>query len=173
MLSLVHMETIRELLAGPPLVGRVTWIGVRPAREAPIRVLDEVHAVAARGLEGDRYAKDGKRQISIVQAEHLPVIEAMLASRPQELVSERVRVTPEVLRRNLVVEGVNVKALQSLRFRIGDAVFEGAASCEPCSKMEAALGPGGYHAMRGMGGIVARIVASGRFRVGDAVIVEG
>jgi len=108
-----------------------------------------------------------------VQAEHLPVIEALLASRPRELAAERVRVTPEVLRRNLVVEGLNVKALQSLRFRIGDAVFEGAASCEPCSKMEAALGPGGYHAMRGMGGIVARIVRSGRFRLGDEVIVEG
>ncbi len=163
------MKTIRELLAAAPFTGRVRWIGVRPGREAPVRVLSEVLAVAARGLEGDRYAKDGKRQVSIIQAEHLPVLEAMLAARP----GERVRVVPELLRRNLVVEGINVKALQSLRFEIGDALFEGSAACEPCSKMEAALGPGAYHAMRGMGGIVARIVQTGRFRVGDEVrIVE-
>ncbi|MCB9600551.1 MAG: MOSC domain-containing protein [Sandaracinus sp.] len=161
------MQTLAELLAGPPLVGRVTWIGVRPARGEAVRVLEEVRAVAARGLEGDRYAKDGKRQISIVQAEHLPVIEGLLASRP----GPRVQVRPEILRRNLVVEGVNVKALQSLRFAIGEAVFEGAASCEPCSKMEEAFGPGGYHAMRGMGGIVARIVTSGLVRLGDEVRV--
>lgn len=79
------------------------------------------------------------------------------------------RIDPAVVRRNLVISGVNLHALTRRRFRIGSCVLEGSGDCHPCSKMEAALGDGGYAAMRGHGGILARIVEGGVIRIGDEV----
>jgi MOSC domain-containing protein YiiM len=157
----VEAATIRQLMARHAGAGRLDWIGLRPAREAPMLAVERVLARAGHGLDGDRYAsRDGKRQVTIVQAEHLPVI-AMLARRDT--------LAPAQLRRNLVVSGISVLALKNQRFRIGSAVFEGTGPCEPCSKMEAALGAGGYNAVRGHGGICARVLADGEIALGDAV----
>jgi MOSC domain-containing protein YiiM len=78
-------------------------------------------------------------------------------------------VTPDLLRRNLVIAGINVSVLKDQRFTIGEVLLEGTGPCVPCSRMETNLGPGGYNAMRGHGGINARIVTSGTIRLGDAV----
>ncbi|MFI7716720.1 MOSC domain-containing protein, partial [Acinetobacter baumannii] len=74
-----------------------------------------------------------------------------------------------ILRRNLVVRGINLSALKGGRFSIGAAVLEYSGVCAPCSHMEAALGQGGYNAVRNHGGITARILESGTVRIGDVV----
>ena len=51
--------------------------------------------------------------------------------------------------------------------RIGQALLETSVECHPCSRMEETLGVGGYNAMRGLGGITARIIEDGRVVVGD------
>jgi MOSC domain-containing protein YiiM len=158
--------TLMELIRRVPQVGRLEWIGVRPDRDAPMRRLESAMLVTERGIEGDRYeagGSGGKRQVSIIQAEHLDII-AKLTGRD--------RVPPELVRRNLVVSGINVHSIKSLRFCIGDAVLEGTGDCAPCSKMEAALGSGGYVAMRGHGGIIARVISGGRVTIGDSVRQE-
>lgn len=151
-----------KLMATLPRAGRVEWIGLRPARGQPMREVDAAKAVAGMGLIGDRYAGgSGKRGITLIQAEHLPVIAAL---------SGHATVPPSLLRRNLVVSGLPLIALRERRFRIGDVVLEGTEECDPCSNMEKALGPGGFNAMRNHGGLCARIIEGGALRLGDAVV---
>src|SRR5262249_5815112 len=120
---------------------------------------DEIELVVDRGIVGDRYRSRGNRQVTLIQAEHLPVIAALTGGT----------VTPELVRRNAVVSGVNLLSLQKQRFAIGEAILVGTGVCAPCDKMEAALGVGGFQAMRGHGGICARIERSGVIRLGDRV----
>jgi MOSC domain-containing protein YiiM len=152
---------LARLMATLPRAGKVEWIGLRPARDDAMIATGTVEAIAGAGLVGDRYKSgSGKRGITLIQAEHLPAI-AALAQRPD--------LTPALLRRNVVVSGIPLIALKQRRFRIGTAVFEGTEECDPCSRMEDALGQGGYNAMRGHGGLCARIVEGGTFGLGDAL----
>jgi MOSC domain-containing protein YiiM len=153
------MRTLADLAATLPQVGVVRWIGVRPARQAAPHACETVAAVAGQGLAGDRYTSGGKRAVTLIQAEHLDTLGELLGTRPD----------PATLRRNIVVSGINLLALRKRRFRIGSALLEGTGTCDPCSRMEDALGPGGWNAMRGHGGITATIVASGTIRLGDPV----
>ncbi|MBB6428560.1 MOSC domain-containing protein [Algisphaera agarilytica] len=157
---------MKKLLDTLPQVGRVEWIGVRPGRGEPMASLEQSQVSPEQGLDGDRYAgKPGsKRQVTLIQHEHLPVI-AACAQRNDVSLEE----LPGLLRRNIVVSGVNLLALKGKRFRVGGAVLEYTGLCQPCSKMEAALGPGGYNAVRGHGGITATVVEAGAFGVGDEV----
>jgi MOSC domain-containing protein YiiM len=159
------MQTIWELLETVPQVGELRWIGVSPKRRAPIVALASSLVVAGTGLPADHHAKGGRsnRQVTLLQYEHLAAIAALLG---------RAEVLPEMLRRNLVVSGINLLALKDRRFRIGNVLLEGTGPCAPCSRMEEILGPGGYHAMRGHGGITARVLEGGEIRLGDPVGLE-
>lgn len=148
-----------------PQVGRVEWIGLRPLRRAPLQPVASALARAGGGLDGD-HARGGRRAVTLIQHEHLAVV-AALAGRPS--------LDPALLRRNVCVSGINLLALRDARFRLGGLLLEGTGACAPCSRMEedAVLGPGGFNAMRGHGGITARVVEGGRFAVGDAVAFAG
>ena len=124
--------------------------------------VNEVMADQDSGLDGDRYQSvRGKRQVTLIQWEHLAVLQAITNRQ----------ITPELLRRNLVIQGINLLALKNRKFRIGTACFQTTGLCHPCSRMEEILGTGGYNAMRGHGGITAQIISSGLIRVGDKLKV--
>jgi MOSC domain-containing protein YiiM len=152
------MESIATLTARHAQAGRLDWIGLRPVRLGPVLPVTEVEVTEA-GLGGD-HGRPGKRAVTLIQAEHLPVIAALAGLE---------EVAPDTLRRNLVVSGINLAALRGQALRIGGAVLHVTGPCAPCSRMEAALGPGGYNAMRGHGGWCAEVVEPGRIALGDPV----
>ena len=153
---------LAKLMAQFPRAGKLEWIGIRPERLAPLVSLTQVEVIAGYGLAGDHYASksDGKRQVTLIQAEHLEVVAKILG---------KFEVRTDAVRRNLLVSGINLYALRDLKFRIGGVVLEGSGPCDPCSRMEEVLGIGGYNAMRGHGGITARIVEGGVLGVGESV----
>jgi MOSC domain-containing protein YiiM len=157
--------TVRDRFGILPQQGRVEWIGVRPAHRAPVEVRERVEAHAGVGLAGDRQRSGGRRQVTLVQAEHLDILASLLGAGPGPI-------DPSRLRRNLVVRGLNLLALRQARFRVGGALLEATGSCDPCSRMEEALGPGGFNAMRGHGGITARVLEPGIIALGDLVRLE-
>ena len=151
-----------SLLATMPQIGQLDWIGIREVKREPLTVLNQVEVIENRGLAGDHRTKreGGKRQVTLIQAEHLPVLAAMTGHD---------EIPPEWLRRNLVVSGINLYALRKSRFMIGNVLLQGGGPCPPCSRMEKILGPGGYNAMRGHGGINAQVIKGGVIRLGDEV----
>ena len=152
-----------RLLATPLRPGIVQWIGLRPARRMPMLAVTEAMLDPAVGLIGDRYAgASGKRQVTVMEAEHLHAIASYMDAAA----------TPEQLRRNVVVSGINLHAIGDRPFRLGAAVLQATGECHPCSRMEETLGPGGYNAVRRHGGITARVLEGGPVRLGDAIAVQ-
>lgn len=163
------MKTMRDLMTPPPHIqGRVDAIIVRGApRERAMRV-EQTVALAGIGLADDRLGRRGEaelstRQVTLIQQEHLPLIAGFARSGP---------IDPVDLRRNLVISGINLLTLKNAKLRVGEALIEVVGPCAPCSRMEEVIGPGGYAAMRGHGGMTARILEGGAIRVGDTVGVN-
>lgn len=165
---------LRNLIQRFPAEGCVEAIYLRPSRHEAARTVRETRAEPGRGLIGDRRAdrvhtgeSARQRELTLFQAEHLPVVAAWCGLAALDGAR---------LRRNLLVSGLNLIAMRSpfadvhLEWAIGNEVrFEITGPCDPCSKMETELGPGAYNALRGHGGMTARLTAGGLLRVGDRV----
>ncbi len=162
------MSPLQELIAEVPQTGCVRWIGVRPQSRSQMIEHDAVEARLEAGLTGDhtRPGIRNARQVTLMQWEHLAVINSLMG-RPEDK-----PVLPNDLRRNLVISGINLFSLKGRRFRIGQAIFETTGWCQPCARLENNLGPGTFQAVRGHGGITARVLQSGIIRLDDTVSVE-
>jgi MOSC domain-containing protein YiiM len=159
---------LHELLAAVPQQGCVRWIGVRPAARAAMIELDAVEARREAGLTGDhsRPGPRNARQVTLIQWEHLAVISALMG-RPAEQ-----PISATELRRNIAISGINLFSLKGRRFRLGQAILETTGWCQPCARLEERLGLGTFQAMRGHGGITARVLQGGIIRLNDALRVE-
>ena len=116
--------------------GRLEWIGLRSACRRALRSVEQAELREGTGIAGDHHASlfaTGKRQVPLIQAEHLPVIAALC---------HREMIDPALLRRNLVISRINLYGLKDKRFRLGNAILEGTGHCHPCSRMDENLDPG-------------------------------
>ena len=141
----------------------IEWIGVRPRRREPLMAVTEAEAVADLGLRGDhRMTKTpgSGRQVTFISREFVTQIEQHLGKNGLD---------PAVLRRNIVVSGINLNALRRQQFWFGEALFEATQLCHPCARMEAELGPGGVVAMMGYGGLCAKVLQTGQIAIGDSL----
>ncbi len=132
--------------------------------------VEEVRTVEGCGIEGDRYCEGtgfwtrygDVCQITLIEGEDLDVIENELG----------ISVGNGEHRRNVVTRGVRLLDLRRKKFRIGEALLEFDRSRPPCRHVQDLSEPGMTRALKGRGGICARIVEAGRIRTQDFIAVE-
>jgi len=144
--------------------GKLEWIGLRTERRGEVAVVGHAEAVIGLGLVGDHRMKKtpgSARQVTLISSEYLEAICRHTG---------HASIDPRLLRRNLVISGMNMNLLRYQRLQIGNVILETNALCHPCSRMDEALGKGGTAAMFGHGGLCAKVIQSGTFSVGDVVV---
>jgi len=98
---------------------------LRPHYRGEVIRAEQVGALENLGLEGDHKTLskrlDSKRQVTLIQLEHLAVIAALAHGVA----------TAEQLRRNLVVSGLNLLALKEAQFYVGEVLLEGTGCATP------------------------------------------
>jgi MOSC domain-containing protein YiiM len=135
----------------------VEAIHLGAARVPELWPVEEVRAVAGKGLEGDRHYHDEGAQ----PGQALTLVEAEIV--------EDVGLAPGETRRQVTVRGVDLNALVGKRFRVGDVECIGVELCEPCAHLEAMTRPGIIKELVHRAGLNADIVAGGTIRIGDTV----
>lgn len=130
-----------------------------PPGEHPTIEVGEIHCVAGRGIQGDRFydfKENYKGQITF------------FATEVFEDVCRQLRVnglSPGVARRNVITAGIDLNSLVGVEFEIQSVRFAGAAECSPCHWMNTAIAPGAEKLLRRRGGLRARILTDGILRV--------
>lgn len=128
--------------------------GTHPMLEVP-----EVRCLAGRGLEGDRFLdfKPGyKGQVTFFSHEVFEELCVRFDVREK---------TPAAFRRNIVVSDADLNALIGREFKVQGVRFAGTQESAPCYWMDQAFAPGTEEALKGRGGLRARILTDGVLRV--------
>ena len=156
----VHMVRITHLYLSP---GH-NYFGHhgREPDEHPMLAVPEVECVAGRGLRGDRffdYKPDYKGQITFFAGEIYNELCATLL-QPGAPLPE-----PAAFRRNVITRGIDLNTLVGVEFTLQNIRFLGTAECSPCYWMDAAFAPGTEAALKGRGGLRAKILTDGILRI--------
>ncbi|GAA3535987.1 MOSC domain-containing protein [Zobellella aerophila] len=144
-----------------------------PTAKAPLQPVSSVAAVAGRGLRGDRYFLQAGsfnrrecfshgRQVSLISLDAIALCNQRLG----------LALPAAAFRRNLVIAGLDVTRLLGQVFLIGEVWFKGLRHCHPCRLLGRLTGADMMAGLKGLGGIRAEILGSGRLYVGDRVSVQ-
>jgi MOSC domain-containing protein YiiM len=137
----------------------------RAPDDFPLVEVSRIECVAGRGIRGDRfydYRQKYKGQITFFSAE---VFEEL--SRHFGLTNK----SPAVLRRNVIVSGIDLHDLIGEEFAIQGVRLRGTGHCAPCYWMDQAFAPGTEKFLKKNGGLRAEIMSNGVIAVGDAQLV--
>lgn len=152
--------------------GRVTHMFISPAARGPMLAMDEVRAVAGRGLEGDRYFKgEGTFSATVGRSGEITLIEMETLEALQR--EAGIRLLPGEPRRNLVTRGVRLNDLLGRSFCVGGVLLRGLRLCHPCDHLELLTQEGVKQALVNRGGLRAEIVRGGTIRIGDTISASG
>ena len=149
--------------------GTVISIHITSTAGAPMQPVQSVHAVAGKGLEGDRYFKGEGfyswfrgplREISLIEAEVLERLE-----HDHHLVIE-----PGETRRNVVTQGVPLGHLIGRTFRVGSVLLRGIEISEPCQHLVEMTGKQPLlSSLVHRGGLHAQIISDGVIQKDDVI----
>ena len=154
----------------PQLRGRVEAIAVAEHATGPMRYVDQAHARAGRGLDGDRYAakagtftpaNDTARGYDLTLIEGEVLDELVLPGGGKLGYADA--------RRNVVTRGVDLNALVGRRFRVGDVECLGQRLCEPCSHLERLTAKGVLRGLIHRGGLRADVLTDGQITTGAVI----
>jgi MOSC domain-containing protein YiiM len=152
------------------MAGFVEGIFLSPAAGAQMEGVQAATALEGCGLENDRYcagtghwSRFGRAcEVTFIAAEDLDDIERETG----------VGVKSGEHRRNVVTRGASLKALRrGERFRAGEVVFEYRGPRSVCRYVERLTEPGMTEALKGRGGVCAKVLGNGTVRVGDEIEV--
>jgi len=128
--------------------------------------MERVKVVANSGIEGDRffrYRPDYNGHVTFFSREVWDDVSKIL-DIPDSM-------GPELTRRNVIVSGVDLKALYGVGFALQDIRFFGTGHCSPCPAMNRAIGESAFKALRGRGGLRAQVKSSGLLKVGRCELI--
>ncbi|MEM9158746.1 MAG: molybdenum cofactor biosysynthesis protein [Verrucomicrobiota bacterium] len=128
---------------------------------ADLKSLETANLIAHSGIEGDRFCRnrpDYNGHITFFSLEVWNEVKTSL-KLPDT-------VGPEVARRNVIISGIDLKALYEQAFEIQGIQFQGKVHCSPCAAMNQALAAGARAALRSRGGLRAQILSSGELKSG-------
>jgi MOSC domain-containing protein YiiM len=134
----------------------------QPPDDFPLVAATSIECIAGHGIRGDRffdYRDDYKGQITLFSQEVFDELAHAFGLTNK---------SPGVLRRNVIVSGVELKDLIGSDFELQGVQFRGTAHCAPCYWMDTAVAPGAEKFLAGRGGLRARILTDGRISVGVA-----
>lgn len=137
----------------------------KPADEHPAVSVESLECIAGRGGRGDRffdYKPDYKGQITFFSAEVYDDLCAALFPPPRSAPLP----PPPVFRRNVITRGVDLNSLIGVEFVLQGITFLGTGECSPCHWMDQAFAPGAETALKGRGGLRAKILTDGLLRIG-------
>jgi len=136
-------------------MGKIIHLQLKPAEGEPMRIVDQVEAIADHGLRDDANAGRSKRQVLIIERELLDEFQLPIGD----------------VRENITVEGLQLAgAPAGVRMRVGQALLEVTLDCAPCEFIEAKR-PGLRKAMEGKRGTLFKVIEGGKINVGDAIEV--